>query len=131
MRNIVKRCSIMDVICPSGVLVTSPALRVPATVSSSTKCLLFIKVVALRVSTLTSIFRTKCWTVLTWVCAFVLTMCYELGCVTSDSEKTQTVCWEFLQCPEEDKVKVQGTRSSMIKGSASKISLRGICENRD
>ncbi|KAG2353917.1 hypothetical protein BDR07DRAFT_1495396 [Suillus spraguei] len=27
------------------------------------------------------------------------------GGVTSDSEKTQSVCWEFLQCPEEDKCK--------------------------
>ncbi|KAG2361729.1 hypothetical protein BDR07DRAFT_1485504 [Suillus spraguei] len=36
--------------------------------------------------------------------------------VTSDSEKTQTVCWEVLQCPKEDKVKVQGTRSEYDQG---------------
>jgi hypothetical protein len=37
------------------------------------------------------------------------------GGVTSDSEKTQTVCWE----------KYKERVLSMIKGSASKTSLRG------
>ncbi|KAG2357058.1 hypothetical protein BDR07DRAFT_1612748 [Suillus spraguei] len=42
------------------------------------------------------------------------------GGVTSDSEKTQAVYWEFLQRPEEDKVKVQGTRSKYDQGFSLK-----------
>ncbi|KAG2366227.1 hypothetical protein BDR07DRAFT_1458762 [Suillus spraguei] len=42
------------------------------------------------------------------------------GGVTSDSEKTQTVCWEFLQCSKENKVKVQGTRSEYDQGFSLK-----------
>ncbi|KAG2370326.1 hypothetical protein BDR07DRAFT_1476322 [Suillus spraguei] len=42
------------------------------------------------------------------------------GGITSNSEKTQTVCWEVLQCPEEDKVKVQGMRSEYYQGFSLK-----------
>ncbi|KAG2364049.1 hypothetical protein BDR07DRAFT_1459956 [Suillus spraguei] len=51
--------------------------------------------------------------------------------VTSDSEKTQTVCWEVLQCPKEDKVKVQGTRSEYDQGFGLKDKSKRFCENRD
>ncbi|KAG2359796.1 hypothetical protein BDR07DRAFT_1487789 [Suillus spraguei] len=53
------------------------------------------------------------------------------GGVTSDSEKTQTVCWEVLQCPKEDKVKVQGTRSEYNQGFGLKDKSKRFYKNRD
>ncbi|KAG2366253.1 hypothetical protein BDR07DRAFT_1458680 [Suillus spraguei] len=51
--------------------------------------------------------------------------------ITSNSEKTQMVCWEVLQCPEEDKVKVQGTRSEYNQGFSLKDKSKRFYENRD
>ncbi|KAG2360502.1 hypothetical protein BDR07DRAFT_1461967 [Suillus spraguei] len=48
-----------------------------------------------------------------------------------DSEKTLTVCWEVLQCPEEDKVKVQETRSEYYQGFGLKDKSKRFYENRD
>ncbi|KAG2356657.1 hypothetical protein BDR07DRAFT_1491636 [Suillus spraguei] len=53
------------------------------------------------------------------------------GGITSDSEKTLTVCWEVLQCPEENKVKVQGTRSGYDQGFGLKDKSKRFYENRD
>ncbi|KAG2367854.1 hypothetical protein BDR07DRAFT_1478688 [Suillus spraguei] len=51
--------------------------------------------------------------------------------VTSNSEKMQAVCWEVLQCPEEDKVKVQGTHSEYYQGFCLKDKSKRFFENRD
>ncbi|KAG2352858.1 hypothetical protein BDR07DRAFT_1491900 [Suillus spraguei] len=53
------------------------------------------------------------------------------GGITSDSAKTQTICWEILQCPEENKVKVQGMRSEYYQGFGLKDKSKRFYENRD
>ncbi|KAG2360214.1 hypothetical protein BDR07DRAFT_1487243 [Suillus spraguei] len=53
------------------------------------------------------------------------------GGITSNSEKTQAVCWEVLQCPEEDKVKVQGMRSEYDQGFCLKDKSERFYKNRD
>ncbi|KAG2366480.1 hypothetical protein BDR07DRAFT_1458580 [Suillus spraguei] len=51
--------------------------------------------------------------------------------VTSDSEKTQAICWEVLQCPKEDKARVQGTRSEYDQGFSLKDKSKRFYKNRD
>ncbi|KAG2353544.1 hypothetical protein BDR07DRAFT_1496099 [Suillus spraguei] len=51
--------------------------------------------------------------------------------VTLPSAIHETVCWEVLQCPEEDKVKVQGMRSEYDQGFSLKDKSKRFYENRD
>ncbi|KAG2365568.1 hypothetical protein BDR07DRAFT_1449748 [Suillus spraguei] len=68
-------------------------------------------------------------------CLWSATVCYSAvtnwGGITSDSEKTQAVCWEVLQCPDEDKVKVQGTRSKYYQGFGLKDKSKRFYKNID